>query len=257
MKFTIPNDWVNRPINISLVGAGGTGSALLTDLFQMSFLLNELSQQQVYFNVTVYDDDDVSFTNVGKQSFWNNDVGLNKAETLIDRFNSYGGLNWKAINKKFDPKKFDPNKIDLLITCTDSAQFRACLGKTNQCDNHPLLWLDTGNCNHSGQVVLGYLGQSIFTLPNVYQLYPELSKIRDKPSDSCSHHEALSKQDWGINKKVALEASGLIWQLIRHGALERHGSFINLKDGYTTPLPIDPIHWSMLGFDSGQVRVCD
>lgn len=247
MEFSLPSSWINRPINICLVGVGGTGSALLTELFQMSFMLHQISEGKVYFNVVVYDDDEVSFANVGRQSFWGHDVGVNKATALVDRFNTFGGINWVAKPCKFSPSA-DMLKYDLLITCTDSAQTRADIGEYAKKLHSSMLWLDTGNDAYTGQVILGFLGKNIIMLPNVYDLYPSLRTIEDIATDSCSHIEALAKQSYGINKKVALEATCLLWELLRHSKINRHGAFVDVKEGITTPLPIDPVHWAMLGF---------
>lgn len=248
MEFTIPKTWINKPLNICVVGAGGTGSALITELFQTSFLLTQLSEGKIYFNVTVYDDDTVSFTNIGRQSFWSSDLNLNKAQTLVDRFNIYGGLQWQSVPKRFTPNILNETKYDLLITCTDSAQTRSDIGKFYEKINDPILWIDTGNDEISGQVIAGFLGKTEFILPNVYQLYPELSHIKDDPTASCSHIDAIKKQGYGINKSIAIQAVSLLWELVRFGKINRHGSFINIKEGTTTPLPIDPLHWSLLGF---------
>jgi len=248
MEFIIPANWLNKPINICLVGVGGTGSALLIELFQMSYLLDQISGGAVYFNVTVFDDDQVSFSNVGRQSYWSHEVGENKAQCLVERFNTFGGLNWVAKPTRFIPNMLNNHSYDLLITCTDSAKVRADIGEFTNKIHNKLLWLDTGNSKFDGQVILGYLGKSKVTLPNVYDLYPSLRTIVDKDTDSCSHIEALRSQDYGINKKVALEATSLIWQLLRYSKINRHGAFINIKEGITTPLPIDPVNWAMLGY---------
>jgi PRTRC genetic system ThiF family protein len=249
--FNLPEKWLGKPINITLVGAGGTGSALLTELFQMSFLLNEVSNGTTYLNVVVFDDDEVSHSNIGRQAFYCHDVNNNKAETLVNRLNNFGGANWTAIPERFTPEML-PNNTNILITCVDSAKVRADIGnfykKTNYNKQDPILWLDTGNGSDSGQCIFGGLHSKGSPLPNVFDLYPSLSSIKDVPTDSCSHIEAVSRQDYGINKKVALEASGLLWQLIRHGSLQRHGAIIDIKDGTTIPIPIDPNYWSMLGF---------
>lgn len=245
--FTIPADWINRPINITMVGAGGTGSALLTELFQLSYLLEQLSNGEVYLNVILYDGDTVSQSNVGRQGFWATDVGLPKASTLVSRFNAFGQVNWLAVDKMFTVHDLS-RQTDLLITCVDSAMVRSSIA--TQLTSRAL-WLDTGNDRDSGQVVLGQLcNQENKLIPNVFDLYPSLANIEDKPEDSCSHEQALAKQDFGINKKVALEAAGLVWQLLRYGKIERHGSFINIADGTTHPLPISKDYWAMLGYQS-------
>ena len=250
-SFNLPYTWIAKPINISLIGAGGTGSGLLTELYQMSYLLNQISNGEVYLNVVVYDNDEISSANIGRQAFWKHDQGQNKAETLVNRLNNFGGVNWTAKPEKFTPDML-ADDTHILITCVDSAKVRAEIGKfykQKQYDpNNPILWLDTGNDASTSQIILGGLCSKNSPLPNVFDLYPSLTTIQDDPIDSCSHTQALSSQDYGINKKTALEASGLIWQLLRHGSLQRHGAMIDIREGTTIPIPIDPQYWSMLGY---------
>ncbi|WP_370686227.1 ThiF family adenylyltransferase [Shewanella xiamenensis] len=61
---------LNRPINILLIGAGGSGSQIATELFQMDALFRQISNQEIYINLTLVDGDDVSIFNVGRQCFY-------------------------------------------------------------------------------------------------------------------------------------------------------------------------------------------
>lgn len=232
MSFKLPTKLVNKSLDIIVVGAGGTGSAVITELFQMSYLLDSLSNGEVKLNVTVYDDDVVSFANVGRQSFWACDVNLNKAKVLVSRFNAYGNVNWQAKETRFEPDMLT-QKTDIIITCSDSAKFRGELGKKHKDSLASWLWLDLGNAENDGQVILGQLGQNDKSLLNVYDYYPDLINAEDKEEDSCSHEIALAKQGYGINKSVALAGTTMLWQLIRHGEIHHQGSFIDLKLGET------------------------
>jgi len=253
--FRIPNKWLNKTINIALIGCGGSGSACLTELFQLSFLLNAVSDGQMNFNVTAFDDDKVSYSNIGRQAFYIQDLGECKSTVLIERLNVFGGVNWTAKEEYFKPSKHlvcnnDKDQYDLIITCVDTAKVRVELGEYGRNNNSDILWLDMGNSDFEAQMVLGHLGSADIEnhLPNVYDLYPSLKDIEDIKEDSCSHVEALNKQSYSINKKVVLEATGILWLLLREGVIKRHGSFINLKEGTVMPLDICPTSWSLLGY---------
>lgn len=83
----------------------------------MDYLLRKLSQDSVYLKVSVFDDD-VNHNNVGRQSFWACDIGNNKAETLLNRFNVHGGLSWTAHKERVSKYHVEQlAKFDVLITC--------------------------------------------------------------------------------------------------------------------------------------------
>lgn len=247
MKFNTPPAFLCRPINILIIGAGGTGSQISTELFQMDFLLRELSNNEVYLNVTIADGDTVSRFNVGRQCFYANDIGFNKAEVLVNRFNNFGNSNWKAI-PAFLKTNFDSRNYQIVITAIDKAKFRYELGKAKKNSSSNTLWIDIGNAENTGQVIMGHLGMSENKIPNVYDLYKEALNVEDNDSPSCSTQEALAKQDFGVNRSVSLHASQLIWQLLRHGGIEHHGVYVDLKNGSTQSMPIDPKQWAVFGY---------
>lgn len=253
--FFMPDAWVNREIDITVIGAGGTGSALLTELFQMDQLLRSLSNNAVHLNVTVWDGDTVSPANVGRQAFWSTDIGLNKAQVLVERFNQFGGIDWQYRDENAEAKSVLNYSKGLVITCVDSAAFRNKLaheGRRRSYYTDNRLWLDMGNDTHQGQIVLGHFNEHVdgLHLPNVADLYPSLAVAVDDKSQSCSSEQALAKQDYGINKAVALNATTLLWQLIRHGSVDRHGGLVDVKQGSAHPIPISESYWAMMGYVS-------
>ncbi|MCG9733382.1 PRTRC system ThiF family protein [Pseudoalteromonas shioyasakiensis] len=254
--FSIPSEWISKPLNVLVIGAGGTGSAFLSECFQLDYLLRKVTNHQVHLNISVYDDDKVSESNVGRQGFYPVDVGMYKAETLVSRFNLHGNLSWKYKNERLLPEVFDYRNYDLVVTCVDKAKIRADLGRFFANDNRgsrynkSLMWLDLGNGRASGQIILGHAYEQINKLPNVFDLYPQLESIVDVDEDSCSHIEALRKQEYGINKKVVLEATRLLWELLRKGSISHHGSYVDLESATVKPLKIDPVCWQVLGYNS-------
>ncbi len=84
-----------RPLRVLLVGAGGSGSAVL---LQLPFLEQALrAWGQPGLAVTVMDPDTVSEVNVVRQPFSHVDIGSNKAMCLVGRINMFWGFAWKAI----------------------------------------------------------------------------------------------------------------------------------------------------------------
>ena len=248
--FMIPSNWIEQSINVVLVGVGGTGSEMLDGLVRLHMALVKLGHPGLC--VTVYDADEVSPANIGRQRFYPGDEGQNKAILSVHRINLFNGLDWRAMPCWFDPdeRMSGWDTIDLLVTCVDKASTRADIGFEVQ--NTPpywrSLWLDTGNDSNTGQCILGTLGRATPKLPTVFDLYPELDSMEDDDEPSCSFEQAIQSQDLLINRVVADAATDLLWQLIRHGQITHHGAFVEVSPMRVTPLPIDPKVWASLGW---------
>ena len=65
-----------HPVTVFVIGAGGTGSQVITNLARMSMALQALGHPGLH--VTVFDPDTVSQANIGRQLFSETELGLNK-----------------------------------------------------------------------------------------------------------------------------------------------------------------------------------
>ena len=63
-----------NPITVNLIGAGGTGSQVLTALARMNYALAELNHAGL--SVRLWDDDVISEANLGRQLFAESELGL-------------------------------------------------------------------------------------------------------------------------------------------------------------------------------------
>ena len=84
-----------NPLTVNLIGAGGTGSQVLTLLARMNHAFTELGHPGL--QVRLWDGDTVSQANLGRQLFAHSELKLNKAVALINRVNGFFGTNWKAV----------------------------------------------------------------------------------------------------------------------------------------------------------------
>jgi PRTRC genetic system ThiF family protein len=236
-------------INVLLVGAGGTGSHMLTALVQMHLALLALGHPSG-LAVVVIDPDTVSAANVGRQTFFPADVGLPKAEVLITRVNMTYGLAWEARQCALSAEGDLRVRFHVMIGCVDNRAARKTMARLHE--RNRSYWLDCGNTDRAGQVVLGYSGATAETfLPHVGMLYPDaVDAAADAADDapSCSLAEALDRQDLYINRAVALAGANLLWRLLREGELSHHGAFIDLANGWSAPLPVDEATWARLGY---------
>lgn len=249
---------LSKRVHIALIGAGGNGSQMLTGLARLDRALRSLGHPGG-FEVTTWDPDTVSVANIGRQLFSPADVGLHKAIVLTHRVNCFYGLDWRAIPGRYNADMerayygtyHNMNKPDLVISCVDTAASRReieSMIKHAWCCKY---WLDLGNRQQDGQVILGETNKgevpkrgkkSFFPkpLPTVMDIFPELhdeSLVEDN-HPSCSLAEALESQDLFVNQSVVTWALHLLWTLFRKGEIEHHGYFINLETGVVNPLPV-------------------
>lgn len=252
-SFPIPAALVGpRQPRVTIVGVGGTGSHFAEAFARLQHTLMALGHPG--FDVTLVDGDTVSRSNVGRQRFYASDIGLSKANCLVHRINLAFGFDWQASHAYFKAQSLGQHRgPDLLVTCTDKALLRAAIGghmAKKSCDT---LWLDFGNGPAQGQACLGHLGKptSGTRLPNVFDLYPELSQMEraDREEPSCSMAEAITRQEFPINQLVAQAGITLLWALLRKGGLDHHGYFVETTPYLKTqPMMIDPMAWSFYGY---------
>ena len=248
-----------NPITVNLIGAGGTGSKVLTALMEMNYSLIELGHTGL--SVRLWDDDIITSANLGRQRFAQSEVGLYKSVALINRANRFMGTDWKAENVKFKKDTFGrlPKNAGavIYISCVDSVQSRFeiadILSKQKNHRYHrdePKYWMDFGNSQHTGQVILSTISEikqpdsqmyeTVAQLPFVTEEFGELLKLSESVDDtpSCSLTDALEKQDLFINSTLAQMGCSLLWNLFRHGMTEYRGFFLNLKYFQTQPLKV-------------------
>ena len=172
------------------------------------------------------------------------------------------GTNWKAETQKFekdDLERLQSNmQSNIYISCVDSVKSRFYIAEIlnelkidksyyrNQCK----YWIDFGNSQFTGQVLLSTIGnikqpnsekyETVESLPFITEEFGELLKISEAEDDtpSCSLAEALEKQDLFINSTLAQMGSSLLWSLFRNGLIENRGFFLNLINFQSQPIKL-------------------
>lgn len=251
IEHRIHPNLLKEPVHVALVGCGGNGSQMLTGLARLHYALAALGHPG--FVVRVWDPDTVSRANVGRQLFSPADVGLHKAAILVHRVNAFFGLSWAAAPAKYRPA-CDRDDDNIVITCVDSAAARREIGAMVEGHEHIYYWLDLGNRQQDGQVVLGcpvwndeHRARYPERLPTVLELFSELVTMKKEDNaPSCSLAEALERQDLFVNQAVVTPALQILWTLFRFGRIDWHGAFVNLKTGRTAPLPVDLETWARM-----------
>lgn len=242
-----------HPIDVNVIGAGGTGCQVLTSLARINCALLQLGHPGMH--VTIIDGDIVTKSNLGRQLFMETEVGLNKAIVLATRINRFFGFDWDAVREHY-PYDNAPT-ANITITCVDNVKARIKIGKYlrkwkkmgNGAQDYakPYYWLDFGNTTDTGQVVLGTISEvaqpkesdhpTASTLPCVDEMF-DLKNVKDEDSGpSCSLAEALRKQDLFVNSTLAQFGCNLLWKLFS-GRIENHGVYMSLKNLKTNPISI-------------------
>lgn len=249
-----------NPIELNLIGAGGTGSQVLISLVRMNHALKELGHAGL--SVKLWDDDVITEANLGRQLFAESELGLLKSVALINRTNRFFGTNWKSETRKFEKNNLgrlqNSMKSSIYISCVDSVQSRFDIAEilnelklsTGYYTNKPKYWMDFGNSQYTGQVLLSTIGkirqpnsekyETVENLPFVTKEFGEFLKLSELEDDtpSCSLAEALEKQDLFINSALAQMGSSLLWNLFRNGMTKNRGFFLNLKNFQSQPIKL-------------------
>ena len=245
----IDNYLVNpqHPVTVNLIGAGGTGSQVLTCLARLDAALRGLGHPGLF--VTLYDPDIVTEANIGRQLFGPSDLGQNKAQCLVSRINNFFGNDLKDARRD--------NLANITITCTDNIKSRIdlwnllkALPQPTFCTYEtPLYWMDFGNTQTTGQVVMGTvpkkikqpaskLYETVSTL-KVITRFVRYSRVKEEDSGpSCSLAEALDRQDLFINSTLAQLGCNILWKMFRNGMIEHHGLYLNLETMKVNPINI-------------------
>lgn len=260
---------------VNLVGAGGNGSHIAFGLARLHVAMLELGHPQG-LNVTIWDDDRVSESNVGRQLYARADIGQYKAVVLCHRINTFYGLNFKPKIVRYGTSGQEKGRCSLLISCVDSGASRRMIHHTFWGSwAVPDYWLDLGNDEQKGQFFIGepYDGQighleaelqrkgrpsggetkaqkrkrlellkaeDAKRLRCVTEWHPELllETFQEDDTPSCSLAEALERQSLFVNQTLSAHALALLWNLFREGKIKHCGGYLNLNTGEVRSIPV-------------------
>ena len=245
----------HHPVTVFVIGAGGTGSQVATNLARMSIALQALGHPGLH--VTVFDPDTVTEANIGRQLFSESELGLNKAVALVTRINRFFGFSWEAKRQCYPSGTSDSVLANIIITCTDTTRSRTGLWRflkkhrerSYDDEKSPIYWMDFGNAQTTGQVLIGNVKSKIpqpssteyLPIPKMNVITEEVpySTIREKDSGpSCSLTEALQKQDLFINSMLAQIGCDVLWRMLREGRTFYRGAYLNLDTLRVNPIPV-------------------
>ncbi len=276
-KLVLPADY--KTIEFWLVGAGGTGSFMAMNLARLAFELKTLGKR---VNLNIVDPDMVEEGNIPRSNFCFAEIGAKKAETLAQRIAQAWGIEVGFVNEGFRPalldsksddwnaKRLDSNKLIFLVGCVDNYLARRQLHETLKLHNENsyqrmprLWWIDGGNGQDSGQVLIGnrldkkeicesaYRSPILSLLPAPSLQHPELlepetlkstvqTDQRSNNGITCAERIRRGEQSLNINQRVAVEMSEVLSELLLTQKLKRFAAYFDLEAGsgrsvYNTP----------------------
>lgn len=173
MLSYVPNQ---IPLNITVIGCGGTGSRLVQMLTQFIRSISREFSPTGWLErpiIRLVDDDVVEMKNTSRQLFIEQDVGKPKAVVLAQRYGRAYGVTVNPIVKRVEPNIYLSNlyhgdeTVDdmamnglntIFIMCVDSAEARrsilSCIARSSYgagLNNVPFI-IDAGNEDSFGQV---------------------------------------------------------------------------------------------------------
>lgn len=246
MKFS-----TRRPVRIVMIGAGGTGGHIAPHLYRLLHTLNRPCR------FLIIDGDIVEEKNLIRQKFIAADLGRNKAQVLAERYSAAFGMECSFIPEYMEEddrliRLVRPERVHrgigfnqgqmyvdtcyelvILIGCVDNNKSRQLCHRVVQ-QVTPLVYLDAGNGEHTGQVVCGIRAGTRTVFPPVAGLYPDTLEDEDKyPSElSCEEMSISAPQSVVANLTAATTVVNYVYNIVVRGELHTrsvHFSTTNLN----------------------------
>ncbi len=220
-----------EPLKIIVLGAGGTGGYVIPHLYRLCFA----ARRDV--RIIVCDGDVVEEKNLIRQNFVTQDIGRNKAQVQAERYSAAFGIACEykpdfieSVDELFSLTRPDFFKKSwqsgsttqrvILIGCVDNNKSRTMCNEVFKRQND-LIYIDSGNGEHTGQVVCGVRQNGRTTYKPVCSLYPDILKEEDKfPTElSCAERSISAPQSVTANLMAATAVVSFLYDLIIVGEL--------------------------------------
>tara|TARA_Y100000310_G_scaffold324957_1_gene387637 strand:- start:332 stop:1606 length:1275 start_codon:yes stop_codon:yes gene_type:complete len=278
-------------VTIAVVGCGGTGSHLVPTMLQYIASARLTQPEDVFprIKVLLIDGDIVESKNLIRQRFSSYELGVNKAEALATRYSGIydlpifhvnefltveNSLQLLDINNNQSRNQTRATSVNaasstlILIGAVDNHQARSVIHNfflKAQNDKRNIFWIDAGNEDTFGQVVLGYRGASEYTgtfysddflnsiegwskagigelvapfdLPCFFDRYPDLYQQigrKDPNAQSCVELSEIDPQTIQANMMSAYCVNSFLTQIFA-GKISTCLLNFNTMTGATTP----------------------
>lgn len=222
---------------VMVVGCGGTGGFVAEGLCRL------LDPKE---KICLIDFDRVEENNLRRQNFYPKDLGMYKSEALAKRLSTQYG---REIIYSISPYEDSHSMGEvIMIGCVDSAQGRQAI--RNAC-GHRGWWIDSGNSEHSGQVLIGneteinkevfkksFESQRIKVLPAPNLQAPSIL-IPTAIQEGCAEAIEDNRQSPVINQAMSVLILQFVERLLSH-KLTWMGAYLDLEAGTLSTVPATP-----------------
>jgi PRTRC genetic system ThiF family protein len=258
-------------VALTMVGCGGTGSFLALHLARLAYHVYHrpvpslgtpgpaqlsgaggrdglTAAGHLEYQLIFVDPDRIEAKNVGRQNFVPAEIGRYKAEALAVRYSRAFGLSIHFYNEAFDPIRLVPGRnqrgvpegFDLIVGCVDNTAARREIDKVCRRSDGHLWWLDCGNHDQSGQVILGNQNRKTpqinpfgfctgLPLPSIQ--HPELIRRRNQRRRTCTDDLLADVQSLMVNQAVAGWAASYVYRLTVAHDLDCYATYFDLLAG--------------------------
>ncbi len=226
MKFS-----TTRSVKIVMLGAGGTGGHIAPHLYRLLYALD----RPVRF--IICDGDVVEQKNLVRQNFIPADLGENKAKVLAERYSTVFGMETEYVPSFIESEEtlkelikprvtyscyYPHTVVDkeqvILIGAVDNNRSRQMCHRVFY-EAEELIYIDSGNSEHTGQVVCGIRSGGRTLYKPVGKLYPEVLSDTDKfPTElSCAEASISAPQAMTANITAATAVVDMIYNILTLG----------------------------------------
>ena len=239
MRFSLA-----APVKIVMLGAGGTGGHIAPHIYR---LLHSLDRNVRFI---IADGDVVEPKNLVRQNFIHADLGENKAKILAERYSVVFGMETEYIPDFIEdvdellelvrPRKFqvqnrmvrtsdfvagralEPEymyELVILIGAVDNNRSRIMCHEVFNKIESGLVYIDSGNGEHTGQVVCGAKKGGKTMFKPVGGLYPDILEVSDKfPTElSCAEASVSAPQSIVANIMAATAVVNFVYNILVFG----------------------------------------
>ena len=226
MKFSM-----TRSVKVVMLGAGGTGGHIAPHLYRLLYALD----RPVRF--IICDGDIVEQKNLVRQNFIPADLGENKAQVLAERYSTVFGMETeyvpeyvesaerlkelvapRTVKANYYPYAVLDKELVILIGAVDNNRSRQICNQVFY-ESEELIYIDSGNSEHTGQVVCGIRSGGRTLYKPVGKLYPEVLSDTDKfPTElSCAEASVSAPQAMTANITAATAVVDMIYNILTLG----------------------------------------